>query len=240
MVYIINDWVDRKSDALNKNKKNRPFANKDLNFKDAALGTFFLLTIFLILFSQTYQISPGVCLLVVIYLIQGFLYSFYLKNISLIEMLLVSTGYSYRAFAGGLGIYLLPSSWMLITIFLASIFMVALKRLADKQSVLDQNTLRLSTKSYSEKFLYIVASISAGSAIISYILFTLSDYAQLKFENPYLPLSSIFIIYSTFRYLQVAIDSKEAHDPINLIIKDNHMKICILLFFIFIVVSNAI
>ena len=109
LVYIINDWVDRKSDALNKNKKNRPFANKDLNFKDAALGTFFLFTIFLILFSQTYQISPGVCLLVVIYLIQGFLYSFYLKNISLIEMLLVSTGYSYRAFAGGLGIYLLPS-----------------------------------------------------------------------------------------------------------------------------------
>ncbi len=239
MIYIVNDWTDRESDAYNKNKKDRPFASKDLNFKHALIGFFFLFTIFLFLFFEIYKISPEVCILIFIYQTQSFLYSFYLKNITLIEMLIVSTGYSYRALAGGLSIYLLPSSWMLLTIFLASIFMIAQKRLSDMKSVEDQNMLRPSIRAYSNKFLNIVTGISASSAIISYILFTISDYAQVKFQNPYLPISSIFIIYATFRYLQIALSSLKAHDPINLIIRDTHMKICIFLCFIFIILTNS-
>ncbi len=240
LIYIVNDWVDRKADAVSKNKKNRPFASKDLNFKDALIGFFFLLIIFIFLFFKMYQISPEVCVLIIIYLAQSFLYSFYLKNITLLEMLIVSTGYSYRAFAGGLSVYLLPSSWMLLTIFLASIFIIAQKRVSDKMSIENQNMLRPSVKTYSNEFLNLITGIAAGSSIISYILFTLSDYAQVKFQNPYLPISSIFIIYATLRYLQIAMSSLKAHDPINLIIRDKHMKICVLTCFIFIIFTNSL
>ena len=240
LIYIVNDWTDKESDALNKNKKHRPFANKNLNFKDALLGFFFLFIIMVFLYLEAYKISTGVCILILVYLAQNFLYTFFLKRISIIEILIVSTGYSYRAFAGGLSLVLLPSIWMLITIFLASIFIIAQKRLADKLSIENPNKTRKSIKVYTDKFLNLVTTISAGLAIISYILFTFSDYAQIKFHNQYLPISSIFIIYSTFKYLHVAMNSSKAHDPINLIIHDTQIKICILLYFIFIVFTNSV
>lgn len=240
LIYIVNDWTDRKSDSLNKNKKHRPFASGDLNFKDAVKGFLFLLIIFIFLNWKIYLMVPSVSILIIIYFIQSILYSFYFKNITLIEMLIVSTGYSYRALAGGLSVYLLPSTWMLLTIFLASLFMIAQKRLSDKFSVENQDELRPSIKAYPDNFLNIVTGISAASAIISYILFTLSDYAQTKFQNPYLPISSIFVIYATFRYLQVAMTSLRAHDPIYLIVRDSHMKACIFMYFIFIIVTNSL
>ncbi len=239
LIYIVNDWTDRESDAFNKNKKHRPFANKDLHFKDAVIGFISLLIIFIFLIWEIYKISSGVSILIIVYLTQSILYSLYLKNITLIEMLIVSTGYSYRALAGGLSVYLLPSSWMLLTIFLASLFMIAQKRLSDKSSVDSEDQMRPSIRAYPEGFLDMVTNISAASAIISYILFSLSDYAQIKFQNPYLPLSSVFVIYATFRYLQVAMSSLRAHDPIYLIIRDRHMKVCIFMYFVFIIATNS-
>lgn len=240
LIYIVNDWVDRKSDALNVNKKHRPFASGDLHFKDALVGFLFLLVIFVFLNWKIYLVTPSVSILIIIYCIQSVLYSFYLKNISLVEMFIVSTGYSYRALAGGLSVYLLPSSWMLLTIFLASLFMVAQKRLSDKLSIENQDELRPVIKAYPDKFLNIITGISAASAIISYVLFTLSEYAQIKFQNPYLSISSVFVIYATFRYLLVAMNSLKAHDPIYLIVKDRHMKVCIFMYFVFIIITNSI
>ena len=87
--------------------------------------------------------------------------------------------------------------------------MVAQKRLSDIVSATDKSELRASVRAYPDGFLNLITAISASAAILSFILFTLSDYAQAKFHNPYLPISSIFIIYATFRYLQVAIQLQE-------------------------------
>jgi decaprenyl-phosphate phosphoribosyltransferase len=240
LIYIVNDWTDRKLDAMHENKKHRPFASKELNLQDAVIGLSLLSIIFLYLCMEISKVSFGVSILIIIYLIQSILYSLFLKNITLVEMLIVSTGYSYRVLAGGLSISLLPSTWMLLTIFLASLFMIAQKRLSDKSCVLSQDQLRPSIRAYSDGFLTAVTIISAAAAIIMYILFTLSDYAQVKFQNPYLPISSIFIIYATFRYLQVSTSSSKAHDPIQLIIQDRHINGCILLCLVFIVITNTL
>jgi 4-hydroxybenzoate polyprenyltransferase len=176
----------------------------------------------------------------VIYLAQSFLYSFYLKNITLLEMLIVSTGYSYRALAGGLSIDLLTSTWILVTIFLGSIFMVAQKRLADIEASKNIDNLRNSIKLYPSGYLMFVTGVSSAAAIVSFMLFTLSDYAENKFSNQYLPLMSIFVIYATFRYIQVAMSSTRGDDPIKLILEDWHLKLCIVLGLIFIIITNWI
>jgi decaprenyl-phosphate phosphoribosyltransferase len=240
IIYIVNDWTDRELDAIHKNKKHRPFASKELTLQDALIGLLLLSVIFIYLCLEISKVSLGVSVLIIIYLIQSILYSYFLKNVTLVEMLIVSTGYSYRVLAGGLSINLLPSTWMLLTIFLASLFMIAQKRLSDKSCAESQNQLRASINAYPEAFLTSVTSISAAAAIISYILFTLSDYAQVKFQNPYLPISSIFIIYATFRYLQVAIASSKAHDPIQLIIQDRHLNACVFFCLLFIIITNSI
>lgn len=238
LVYIINDWSDRESDAKHHTKKLRPFAAGDLILRDAIAGFIILAAVLAPLTWEIFIVSPTLVVLIAAYLAQSFLYSFYLKNVTLLELLVVSTGYSYRALAGGLSVALLPSIWMLVTIFLASIFMVAQKRLSDISYATEKIELRSSVRAYPEGFLNLITAISASAAILSFILFTLSDYAQVKFHNPYLPISSVFIIYATFRYLQVAMDSLSGHDPIQLIMRDRHIKACIILCLLFILSTN--
>ena len=240
MVYIVNDWSDRFSDSKHHTKKLRPFASGKLGYFDALVSFAILTILFIFLCIKAFDSSPSLVLLMVVYLVQSFLYSFYLKNITLLEMLLVSTGYSYRALAGGLSVDLLPSTWILVTIFLASIFMVAQKRFADMTSSENPADLRNSIQLYPTGFLTLVTGVSAAAGIVSFMLFTLSDYAQDKFSNPYLPLMSVFIIYATFRYIQVCMSSNSGHDPIKLILKDRHLRMCIGLAFFFIVITNWI
>ena len=153
-------------------------------------------------------------------------------------MLIVSTGYSHRALAGGLSVDLLPSIWMLVTIFLASIFIVAQKRLADIKTAEALGNLRQSIQLYPKSFLTLVTGVSASAAIVSFMLFTLSDYAKDKFSNQYLPFMSIFVIYASLRYIQVAMNSSSGHDPIRLILTDRHLKACMVLSLLFIIITN--
>lgn len=240
MVYIVNDWIDRDADAKHHIKKLRPFASGELILKDALIAFVLLASIFVFLCIYFVSFSQGLVFLMFLYLFQSFLYSFYLKNITLLEMLIVSTGYCYRTYAGGLSIDLPTSVWMLATIFLASIFMVAQKRLSDINSSEDINNLRTSIRLYPDGFLNLITGIAASSAIVSFILFTLSDYAEDRFQNQYLPLTSLFIIYATFRYIQIAMTSMKGHDPIELILKDRHLKLCIILCIFFILFSSFI
>ena len=81
---------------------------------------------------------------------------------------------------GGLAVGLIPSYWILITIFLAAIFVISLKRKHDIKLLLDKDSLRQSFKSYSLAFFDKIISISASAVVVSYLLFTLSDYAKEK------------------------------------------------------------
>ena len=238
LVYIVNDWSDRNADSKHHTKKLRPFASGELGYVDALVSFIILAAFFMLLCIKLFESCPSLVLLIFIYLAQSFLYSFYLKNVTLLEMLLVSTGYSYRALAGGLSADLLPSIWMLVTIFLASIFIVAQKRLADIETADSLGNIRKSIQLYPKNFLMLVTGVSASAAIVSFMLFTLSDYAKDKFNNQYLPLLSIFVIYASLRYIQVAMSSSSGHDPIKLILADRHLKACIVLSLFFIIITN--
>ena len=154
-------------------------------------------------------------------------------------MMIVSTGYAYRALAGGLAVDLPPSSWMLTTIFLASIYMVAFKRLADMADAEAAGNKRWSFNEYSSEFLLMIAAISASASLVSYLLFTFSGYAQEKFSNQYMPLSSLFVIYAVFRYTQIAVRSTLGGDPIRLIFRDPQLRTCIFVCVLFLSVTNG-
>lgn len=240
MVYIVNDWSDRHSDANHHTKKDRPFASARLGFSHAFLGFLLLTVIFILLCFKVSESSPLIVMLMLTYLAQSFLYSWFLKNVTLLEMLIVSTGYSYRVLAGGLSVDLRPSAWMLATIFLASIFMISQKRLSDIKTSGDVKNIRPSMQLYPDGFLNMTTMISASAAIVSFLLFTLSDYAVDKFSNPYLPMTSLFVVYATFRYLQVTMQSHKGHDPVQLIIRDSHLRVCVFLCLVFIILTNGV
>lgn len=236
IIYIINDWTDRFEDAMHPEKKIRPFASKKLNGVHAFVGIVILTSMVItLIFCNNFSIY--FLSLLMIYFIQNLAYNFYLKDVSIIEFLSVSSGYPYRVLGGGLAVGLIPSYWILITIFLAAVFVIALKRKHDIKAF-HKDALRKSFKTYPAEFFDKVSSLSASAVIVSYLLFTLSDYAQEKFFNPLLPLSSLPLIYCIFRYLQISENQITSHDPVSIITQDMGLKLGILITILFICISN--
>lgn len=237
IIYIANDWADKHADAKHPEKKIRPFASGKLSGIYAITGIFFLCLSIIILVSIN-NFSVYLLSLLLIYFIQNLAYNFFLKEVSIIEFLSVSSGYPYRVLGGGLAVGLIPSYWILITIFLAAIFVISLKRKHDIKLLLDKDSLRQSFKSYSLAFFDKIISISASAVVVSYLLFTLSDYAKEKFVNPLLPISSLPLIYCILRYLQISENQKTSHDPVSIITKDIGLKVGIIITVVFVCISN--
>ena len=63
---------------------------------------------------------------------------------------------------------------------------------------------------------------------MSYILFSVSDYAARQFGTPYLYVSSVFVVLGVLRYLQLAYDGRGADDPSTLVLRDPLLRYCVL------------
>ena len=96
-IYYINDITDIEKDKLHPFKKNRPIASGKLsrNLGIAVAGVLILFSIIL-----SISISPGFASIILIYFAIHIAYSFYLKNVMLIDILPISAGFILRVFAG--------------------------------------------------------------------------------------------------------------------------------------------
>ena len=240
LIYVVNDWLDRELDAKHPTKCSRPFATGELGLTHCLFVLSALVILLVLFWYFGNDISPYLLVLLSLYVFQSILYSYILKQVTIMEMLIVSSGYSYRVLAGGIAIAAVPSAWILITIFLGSIFIVAQKRLTDLSDLTGEFLKRRAFDEYSVTFLNFVTAVAAGSAIVSYLLFTLSEYAFSKFQNDYLPISSVFVIYAVLRYVQLTLNGRSGNDPVHVITSDRHIIYCALGWGSFIVITNTL
>ena len=125
--YIFNDLMDAKADRLHPTKKNRPIASGKLPIFVAILE--FLGFVFL---SLVIAISVNELLftLILFYLGLQALYSLGLKNIHVVDILIIATGFVLRVYAGAFVINAHLSVWFLLCVVSASLFLAAGKRRA--------------------------------------------------------------------------------------------------------------
>ncbi len=96
-IYIINDMFDIKKDKLHPFKRFRPLAHGDLSLRFA-----FFLTVTMILLSLWLSVFVNTAFLLmgIVYLLLQFSYSALLKNIAVIDILAIASGYILRVYAG--------------------------------------------------------------------------------------------------------------------------------------------
>lgn len=234
-IYIVNDWIDRKEDSYHPEKKFRPFASGDLKAFHAVSSLIFIAI--LIICSLAYIKNFYLNVIIALYILQSLSYTFFLKNISLLEIFLVASGYVYRILVGTIIISSFPSTWMVFTVGSASLLVVTSKRKIDLFKS-PQEILRRSLKNYSHDFLNILLAILSATTITSYVLFTFSNYAILKFNSELLPFSSIFVFFGVLRYVQLSFKMNISSDPINILFKDKQLFLTVSLWMIFIFSIN--
>ncbi|MEQ2527539.1 decaprenyl-phosphate phosphoribosyltransferase [Bacillaceae bacterium CLA-AA-H227] len=222
-VYIINDFVDRHADSLHPVKKNRPIASGALNpYVALSFGTFLLIASLIL----SYFLNPLFMVLLITYFILNVFYSFKLKHIVILDVMIIATGFVLRAIAGGLIIEVPFTPWFLICTMFLSLFLAIGKRRHELRLLRDgKGTHRKVLEKYSLELIDHMNSIVTSATIISYSIFTFtSDHSlQLMWTIP-------FVIYGVFRYQYLIYVEEKGGSPENLLLEDKHILITVLLY----------
>lgn len=228
-IYVFNDLVDKKKDQKHFKKKFRPIASGDIS-NNFAIYSFIILLFFAVIILL--YLNPNKIMIVsfLSYFLINIFYSLILKNIAILEMFLVSSGFIIRLIFGAAIINVTLSKWILISIGLLALLMVIGKRKSDLLSN-ENNDSR-----YSVYFLDMLGTCVSGVVITSYLLFCLSDYSKTQFGN-YTIISSIFVIYAVIHYLKIILLNKNTGDPSELVIKDPHIFLTIFFWILFFILT---
>lgn len=224
-VYIINDLRDYSFDSAHPVKKNRPIASGKIKPKQAIFIALLFITVG---FSLAWYINSSFFILILCYLLLNLAYSFGLKNFSIIDIMIVSSGFLIRVYSGGVLADVPVSHWLAIMILLLALFLALAKRRDDLLVGSLNGNIRQSINQYNLEFINVCLSIFAGVIIVSYILYTLSPEVIEKFHTDWLFLTSIFVIAGIMRYLQIIYIDNNSGFPTSILFKDRFILLTII------------
>jgi len=166
--YYLNDLLDAPADRRHPTKRERPIASGLVPSALAVIMTVTLMAGGLVLgliTSWRYAVVLG------IYVVLQFAYSFWLKHQPVLDICTVAAGFVLRGIGGAVAVPVSVSEWFLIVTTFGSLLMVTGKRLAELIELGDNGTdHRVTLGSYSASFLRTVLGISAAGAIVGYCL----------------------------------------------------------------------
>lgn len=202
ITYIINDWVDRKKDALHPTKKFRPLTSGAISPKTAVLTTAILAI--LVILSALY-LGTFFGAVVGTYFIVTNAYSFGLKNIPLIDILIIAGNFVMRMMAGLTTfptIDLLPYFGLLfgiIAIFLTHKRRSDIKLLGEKAA-----KHKPVLKFYSKRNSYLFRQIGYVIILIAfYKLWTLNILTEFQIAAALMLLLTTSVLFSRDPHLTI-------------------------------------
>ncbi len=225
VVYVMNDILDRKKDALHPKKKNRPIASGRISPWAGGVIEVVLLALVFVCLLLLGNIKTA--LVIGIYVVINILYSYKLKQMVLIDVLIIAFGFILRVYAGAYAIDVPVSSFIFMATLFLSLFLGFTKRKgelmrrgSDGRAVLEQYPLKVIDQ-------YII--ISATLTIMCYALYTLEPSTIARFSTNRLIYSVIFVIYGMFRYVYILDKDESIEDPTDGLYKDKGLiGVCIL------------
>ena len=155
-------------------------------------------------------------------------YSFGLKHVALLELFIIASGYVLRIMAGCAAIHETASPWIIAATGMAALLIVTGKRRAEIAENKDPERQRQSLKEYNLTFLDSVITMMAATTVMTYLLFTMSDYALARYHAPYFNSTAIFVLYGVLRYMQLIKVMSGAADPTTLVLSDRSLRVTII------------
>jgi len=194
--YIINDIRDIENDRMHIEKlKKKPLASGELPIYVAIIVLMGIS--FLIIFSSIFLIrNPGFIIFIIIMIITGQLYNHLFKNYAFIDIIILSTGYLWRALAGCAIINEFVSAWLFLAIFELAMFLSIAKRKGDLEFLGEDKAInhKKSYDQYSLKLLDQFYVIIAGSLFMTYSLYLIIHF---NLAIPGIPVIYEYIVIST-------------------------------------------
>lgn len=214
-VYVINDIKDVEKDRMHKIKKNRPIASGAISIKEAIL-LFIVLTISSLCINIFIIKEFSSILLISLYLILNIMYSLGLKNIPIIDVVILVSGFVIRVIYGASITSIEISKWLYLTVMSGSFFMGFGKRRNEiiKQGNDSRAVLKYYTKDYLDKFMYACLVLT----LMFYSLWSVDTSTTAKFgENMIYTIPLVMIIFMKYC---LDIEGNSYGDPVDVITSD--------------------
>jgi 4-hydroxybenzoate polyprenyltransferase len=225
-VYIINDLADIDKDRQHPQKRRRALPSGQLKPWFAMLSAAGIL---LVCLSLSFWLNRYFAFIVLAYFLLNVAYSFALKHVVIVDVLVVASGFVLRVAAGVAVVNAERfSPWLyLCTIFLALVLAIGKRRHELSFLAEGANSHRKILDEYSISFLDEMTNLAAIGAVISYSFYTFS--AVNLPVNHSMMLTIPFVLYGVFRYQYLVHVKGEGGAPEMLLYTDPPFSLNLLL-----------
>jgi 4-hydroxybenzoate polyprenyltransferase len=232
-VYLINDLADIEKDRQHPTKRYRPLPSGQLSKSAAVVAALLIPAVVLPL---SFLIDPDFGLILTGYLVLQIAYSFRLKNLVIIDVMVIAAGFVLRVAAGVPLVHAERfSPWLYVFTTLLALFLALGKRRQEIALLKSQaSNARAVLDHYSLPFVDEMMAVVTAGTLMTYALYTFS--APNLPENHTMMLTIPFVIYGIFRYLYVIHIQGNGGAPDEVLLTDRPLQVSVLLFGLAVVV----
>lgn len=228
-VYLLNDLLDIKDDRQHQTKHARPIARSAVQIKTALIASPVMMASALVLAAL---IGCDFFLTLLLYLIITTAYSFYLKKLAVVDILVLATLYSIRIFMGGAATDIYVSPWLIAFIMFFFCSLAGLKRYVE---ILNLKSIKkqIAGRGYVKEDLSIlgIAGICSGfmSILVLALYITSAEVVKGYSAAQYLWLLCPVILFWLFRIWILANRKLVDQDPVLFAVKDQASYVILIL-----------
>lgn len=217
IVYVLNDLHDLEDDRNHPIKRKRPLASGSISKSQARIIVVGLLVMILTIetlvhgfkFHQVYLIF---------YLLINLLYSYWLKEIPILDVSVIVAGFLLRIYYGGELFNISISNWLTLTIIAFSYYLAFGKRRNElqKNGAHSRPVLKYYQQDFLDKMMYVMLSLF----IVFYsmwVVLAVSDKTSLIWSIP-------IVMMIVFRY-SLIIESDSYGDPADILFSDKFLLV---------------
>lgn len=227
IIYINNDIEDIEKDKKHPKKKFRPLPSGEISIKQANVIKYILLLIVILLTSLLVYISKNIYapIILLAYFIINIAYSKGLKNIAIIDVVILVSGFLLRVLFGSIITGIEISNWLYLMVMSASFYLGFGKRRNEiiKNGKKAREVLKSYNKEFLDKNMYSCLTLS----IVSYSMWATDSNVIARVGNNLL-IWTIPLIMIIFMLYSLEIEQDSLGDPVDVII--NNKKILAMIF----------
>jgi 4-hydroxybenzoate polyprenyltransferase len=236
-LYVFNDFLDLKADAVHPEKSSRPLGRMRLHPFQIGMIIVGLMAAGLVLCSL---VGPLVFFVGVTYILVHLVYNFYTKKLVILDVIFIALGFQVRIWAGSFAAGVFPSVWLQMCVFVLALFLGFIKRRHELTKLKDRASEHRSVLAhYTSYLLDQIIMICATLTIVFYGLYAISPEIALRFKGHGMVYSIIFVLYGLFRYIYLVHVKRLGGDPGEVIMSDMPLMISIFLWMTYIILLTV-
>jgi 4-hydroxybenzoate polyprenyltransferase len=229
-VYLLNDLVDLEADRAHPTKRFRVVASGQLPSEVAAAAIPFLL---LVAAMTALTVSSAFAGMLATYFVLTSAYTFYLKRLVVVDIVVLASLYTMRIVAGAVAISVPLSEWLLLFSIFIFTSLALIKRYAELSINREASLPDAANRDYGFGDMQMVGALAAASgmnAIVIICLYLSSPAVRTLYRTPELLWLLVpLLIHWVSRALMLAHRGKMSHDPIVFAFQDGPSRVTALL-----------